>query len=263
MTLSTRLFVVAALLLAPAACDNRPEAAPAPAASAPADSAAPAAPSGDAAEAEAHYLRALEYEAAGRNVEAREEVDHAIALGAGRDAKLLAAKLAILREDLAGATALLEPLVAADPKDATAQYNLGLIAQRKGEYNRSRTAYLAALRADPNHAASRFNLAVLTWDAGVKEEAQHHARKFLELSPGDPRGAELAARVQLEQPPAAPGTAAAPRPADTRSPAPDPRGGATGGKDPRAPAAAGSDGLKNPFAPSKQAAAPADRPRAG
>lgn len=161
-----------------------------------------------------HYLLALEFEAAGRFLEARNEVELAIAAGAGRDAKLLAAKLAILRDDLDAAQRLLEPL-AGDGKDALVLYNLGLIAQRRGEYNNARTRYIAALKADPNYAAIRYNLAVLTWDAGAREEAKHHAEKFLELSPDDPRGAELRKQVGLEATPTGPAGITAPTPAAT------------------------------------------------
>lgn len=168
-----------------------------------------------------HYLLALEYEAAGRFLEARNEVELAIAAGAGRDAKLLAAKLAILRDDLDAAQRLLEPL-ASDGKDALVLYNLGLIAQRRGEYNNARTRYIAALKADPNYAATRYNLAVLTWDAGAREEAKHHAAKFLELSPNDPRGAELRKQVGLEATPSGPAGVTAEVPAATTDAAKDP-----------------------------------------
>lgn len=156
--------------------------------------------------ADKHYQSALELEAAGRLVEARAEVDLAIAGGAGRDAKLLAAKLAILRDDLDAARRLLTPI--ARESDALVLYNLGLIAQRTGQYNEARTRYLAALKADPSYAAIRYNLAVLTWDAGVKDEARHHAQKFLELAPDDPNAPELRRKVGLDVSPAA--TAPAP-----------------------------------------------------
>ena len=154
----------------------------------------------DPAEAEKRYQSALALEAAGRYVEARAEVELAISGGAGSDAKLLAAKLAILRDDLDAARRLLEPL--ADSNNALVLYNLGLIAQRTGQYNEARTRYLAALKADPNYAAIRYNLAVLTWDAGVKDEALHHAQKFIEMSPGDPNIAELRRKLELDGPPA-------------------------------------------------------------
>ncbi len=145
--------------------------------------------------------RAIELEAAGRFVEAQVEVERAIAAGAGRDAKLLAAKLAIQRDDLDAATTLLEPLSTADPNDADAQYNLALVAQRRGSFNKARAGYLATLRADPSYAAARYNLAVMTWNAGARDEAQHHARKFLELRPDDPRAAELRRKVELDATP--------------------------------------------------------------
>jgi len=145
-----------------------------------------------------HYQRALDLEAAGRLVEAAAEVDRALAAGAGRDARLLAAKLAILREDWDAATPHIERLLQENPRDADAQYNLGLVAQRRGGFNKARAAYLAALRADPSYAAARYNLAVLTWDAGARDEARHHAQKFLELAPGDPRIAELRRKVELD-----------------------------------------------------------------
>lgn len=204
---------------------------PAPA-SAPAAAPAPAA---SPAEADRHYLAALELEAAGRYVEARAEVELALASGAGRDATLLAAKLAILRDDLDAGVRLLTPLAASG--DALVLYNLGLIAQRRGAYNDARSHYLAALKADPRYAPARYNLALLTWDAGIKEEAQHHARKFLELSPDDPRAAELRTRVGMDAGPAP----AQPAPVDLK---------AAAARAPTKPGAADpGTGLKNPFEP--------------
>ena len=164
---------------------------------------------GRAAEAQLHFERALELEAAGQFPEARKEVDAALAGGAGRDAKLLAAKLAILRDDLDAALRLLEPL-ARDETDALVLYNLGLIAQRRGEYNNARSRYLAAIKADPTYTPARYNLAVLTWDAGVKDEAQHHARKFIELAPSDPLAPEIRRKILGEAPPVAEGVPPAP-----------------------------------------------------
>ncbi len=179
--------------------------------------AAPGTPDPDPAAAEKHYQSALALEAAGRYVEARAAVELAISGGSGRDAKLLAAKLAILRDDLDAARRLLEPL--ATESDALVLYNLGLIAQRTGQYNEARTRYLAALKADPNYAAIRYNLAVLTWDAGAKDEAQHHARLFLELSPDDLNAPVLRRKVELDGPPAP-----APTPVPAPMPVPAPRG---------------------------------------
>lgn len=181
-----------------------------------------------AAEAQQRYESALALEAAGRYPEARSEVELALAAGAGRDAKLLAAKMAILRDDLDAALRLLEPLAATQPDDALVLYNLGLIAQRRNEYNNARSRYLAAIKADPSYAPARYNLALLTWEAGVKDEAQHHALKFLELSPTDPLAVELRSTILAPTPPADPAatTATSPgatNPGDTKRGPPAPR----------------------------------------
>lgn len=200
-----RRFVLLPLLLAlPVACDGSAPAAPPDRPSAETPAAEPA----TSPEAEKQYREALELEAAGRHEEARIAVEQAIAAGAGRDAKLLAAKLAILREDLDEATRLLEPL-ASDGGDALVLYNLGLVAQKRGKYNNARSRYLAALKADPSYNPARFNLAVLTWEAGVKDEAQHHARKFIDGVPSDdPNAAKLQQMMGGVPPaPASPGAA--------------------------------------------------------
>lgn len=151
-------------------------------------------------DAQEHYARALELDAAGRPVEAGVAAEQALAAGGGRDAALLAAKLAIVRDDLSLAEQILRRLAAAEPSFASARYNLGLVAHRRGEFNGARTEYLAALRADPRHAAARYNLTLLTWGAGVKDEARHHALKFIELAPDDPRSAQLRTRLALAAP---------------------------------------------------------------
>ncbi|MGK4004699.1 tetratricopeptide repeat protein [Sorangium sp. So ce1036] len=138
------------------------------------------------------YALALAHERAGRLPEAREEVERAIAAGAGREAQLLAGALAILAGDLDGATARLTPLATQDPSDADVLYNLALIADQRGDYNGARQGYLAALRVDPRSAEARYNLALLTFRAGVTEESRHHVRKFVEAFPEDPRGKQLA-----------------------------------------------------------------------
>lgn len=69
----------------------------------------------------------------------------------------------------------------------------------KGDYNRARAGYLAALRADPRHADARHDLALLCWRQGVEEEARHHAETFRRAFPDDPRGPKLTA---LMAPPA-------------------------------------------------------------
>jgi tetratricopeptide (TPR) repeat protein len=143
------------------------------------------------------YARAVTLERAQRYAEARVEVARAIADGAGRDAELFAAALAIVGGDLDDAAHRLEPLVAADAADADAQYDLALVDDGRNDYNRARQRYLTVLRLDPLHARARYNLAALTWRAGAADEARHHARKFLDAFPTDSRSAELAALVGI------------------------------------------------------------------
>lgn len=138
------------------------------------------------------YALALALEKARRYDEAAVEAKRAIALGAGRDAKLLSAALGIVTGDLDGAAVGLAQLVKDDPDDAEARYDLALIADRKNDYNNARQGYIAALRADPTNASARYNLALLTWRAGAKDESRHHVQRFRESFPGDPRGLELA-----------------------------------------------------------------------
>lgn len=142
-----------------------------------------------------HYALAVALEGQGRLPDAAASAKRAADLGGGRDAELFAAALSIVTGDLDGASNLLKKLVAASPNDAEAHYNLALVADKKNDYNRAREGYLAALKADPTLANARYNLALLTFRRGVIEESRHHARKFAEISPGDPRIADLMRRL--------------------------------------------------------------------
>jgi tetratricopeptide (TPR) repeat protein len=138
-----------------------------------------------------HHVLAMALDRQGRSKEAIEEAKRAIGLGAGRDSVLLLGALWLSVGDLEQATKTLQPLVTTDPRDAAALYNLALIADRQGDYNRARQGYLAALRADPGFASARYNLAVLAHRHNIREEARHHAQTFVASFPEDPRGAEL------------------------------------------------------------------------
>jgi Flp pilus assembly protein TadD len=165
--------------------------------------------------------RADQAEARGDLPTALAHAEAAVAAGAGRDAVLTAAKLAIMLEQYDKAIAILQPWVLEDPADAIAHYDLGLAHQHRGDYNLARSGYLAALRADPSHAEARYNLGILCWHKGFTEEAAHHVAKFRQVHPDDPRNAELEAMITPAAAPnapapagesskATPGTAAAP-----------------------------------------------------
>jgi tetratricopeptide (TPR) repeat protein len=145
--------------------------------------------------------RVDELERAGDLEGALAQARTAIEAGGGRDATVAAAKLAIALSRHDEAIGLLEPLVAASPRDAIAQYDLGLAHHRRNDYNGARRGYLAALRADPSLADARFNLAVLCWQRGIQGEGRHHVDKFLAAFPEDPRGAELKAMLDGERSP--------------------------------------------------------------
>lgn len=191
-----------------------------------AEAGAEAAPAGKAPgevppESAARLQRSIELEQKGDLEAARIEAEAAVAMEGGRDAKLQVAKLAILGRRYDDAAAVLEPLVQADAKDAAAQYNLALVRQHQGDYNRARNGYLAALRADPRYADARYNLAVLCHGKGFTDEAKHHVEKFRASFPNDARGPELERRIGGTGA-AGPSGASTPPPAPVPAPTPSP-----------------------------------------
>lgn len=146
------------------------------------------------------YALAAAVQSQGRIPEATELARKAVDQGAGRDAQMLLAALTIVSGDLETATTTLNNLIAASPNDADARYNLALIADKKNDYNGAREGYLAALRLDPILANARYNLSLLTLRRGIVDESRHHARKFAEMVPGDPRIPELMKRIEAAKP---------------------------------------------------------------
>jgi tetratricopeptide (TPR) repeat protein len=142
-----------------------------------------------------HYALALAYDREGRHDDALPEARLAVDRGAGRDAGVLLAFLLINAGELDAATKVLAPLVAADPADAEAQYDLALVADKQNRFNSARQGYLAALRADGKLADARYNITLLTLRHGIIDEARHHARQFREVFPNDPRNEALGRMV--------------------------------------------------------------------
>lgn len=160
-----------------------------------ADAAPEAAPSVDAEAVAAALAHSIALEQQGQLDQAAQAAELALQAGGGQPAVLQAAKIEILRERYDEAEALLRPLLQANPNDADAHYDLGLVAHRRDRYNDARSSYLAALRAREDFADARYNLAVLTWNRNVHEEARHHVTRFVERWPDDPRAKELQALV--------------------------------------------------------------------
>lgn len=137
----------------------------------------------------------LALHATGNAAGALEAAKRAIALGEARDGRVLAGALSILAGDLDGAKGFLEPAKAASPNDADVLYNLALVADKKGDFNGARQGYLAALKAKPSLADARYNLMLLTERFKIAAESKHHAQKFVQDFPKDPRAPGVAARL--------------------------------------------------------------------
>ncbi len=116
-----------------------------------------------------------------------------------RDARLQAAKIAILRDRLDEAEAWLGPLAVADPRDVPVRYNLALIEHRRGRAEAAREGYRAVLELAPDHADARYNLALLLRDMGDRPGARAEVQRLGELHPDDPRTGPL--RQALGAPP--------------------------------------------------------------
>ena len=66
------------------------------------------------------------------------------------------------RQDVDGAEASLRAAIAADPSDANAHYNLGsLLQEGRNDAAGAITAYLAAVAADSGHAEAHENLGIM------------------------------------------------------------------------------------------------------
>jgi tetratricopeptide (TPR) repeat protein len=219
------LLVVACDFLLVIACDQdgAPSAATTPTPVVEAEAAVEAVPGEAEVVSAARLQRSIELEQKGDLEAARVEAEAAMAMDGGRDAKLQVAKLAILGQRYDDAVTVLEPLVQADATDAAAQYNLALVRQHQGDYNRARNGYLAALRSDPRYADARYNLAVLCLGKGFRDEAKHHVERFRASFPDDARGPELERRIGgtgAAGPSGAPPSTLPPTPAPPPAPTP-------------------------------------------
>jgi tetratricopeptide (TPR) repeat protein len=141
------------------------------------------------------YALAVVRQRQGRKAEAADLAARAAHAGAGRDASLLELATRIELGELEKAQKSGAELVKKYPDDASIVYDVALVGDRLGRYNEAREGYLKALRLHPGLREARFNLALLTLRQGARDEAAHHARKFVEAWPEDPRGADLALRV--------------------------------------------------------------------
>lgn len=103
------------------------------------------------------------------------------------DARMLIGNILFAKRDLDGAANEFRAIIAADPNHAPSRYNLALVADVRDRYDDAREGYLAALRLDPSLANARYNLALLTHRHGATAEAKHHLAQLAKIAPDDPR----------------------------------------------------------------------------
>lgn len=131
-----------------------------------------------ASDGHAEYALALCAYLGQRPAEARELAELAVARGRQAPGHLLLGVLALEARDLAAAEASLRRASATAPHLAEAHYNLGVVMQERGRYNDARTAYLAALGAEPRYHDARHQLVLLTARGGALLEARHHLERL-------------------------------------------------------------------------------------
>ena len=90
---------------------------------------------------------------------------------------------------------LFASMVAADPGNASAHYDLGLAQARRGDLARAIEAFEAALRANPGHVGAHNNLGNAYAMTGRLERAREHFERARQLDPGEPLPLYNLARV--------------------------------------------------------------------
>jgi tetratricopeptide (TPR) repeat protein len=146
--------------------------------------------------ADPHALLALAYAAhlAGDQEAAATLAGQAAGRGRGATAQLVLGLVWMKKGDLERARAAFSAATAAAPTSTAATYNLALVAQKQGRYRDAREGYLRVLTAlDANHFEARYNLVILTREAGATLESQHHLARLRAAHPTDPRLAALGA----------------------------------------------------------------------
>jgi tetratricopeptide (TPR) repeat protein len=151
-----------------------------------------------------HALMALALLAyrAGNNGTALTNAAQALTQGRGDGAHLLVGLIHFVTGDLAGARASFAAILASEPTDVAALYNLALVAQKEDHYGEARKLFLTVLYESPKHKEARYYLAVLAHSVGADAEAQHHLEKLSADAPGDPLLRDL--KRVLATPPAHP-----------------------------------------------------------
>jgi protein O-mannosyl-transferase len=116
--------------------------------------------------------------------EAIVHLDRSLQLRPDPETQLDMADVLIKRKQFTDALIHLRKVLNAQPTNAIAHYNLGIIAQAEGKPDEAISAYEAAVRLDPNHAGAFNNLGIVQASQGLIPEATGSFRQSLRLAPG-------------------------------------------------------------------------------
>jgi tetratricopeptide (TPR) repeat protein len=75
-------------------------------------------------------------------------------------------------------------VLAADPDNKLANYNMGVLEDKKGDSDEAESYYKRALSSDPDFIPALFNLAIRREAVGAPEEAEDLYRKIIRLDSG-------------------------------------------------------------------------------
>ena len=98
---------------------------------------------------------------------------------------------------LTNAYTLAQEVVKADPNNASARATLGRVLRYKGQFERAHSEIAAGLSAQPEHAACKRELALLTLIQGNSDEALQYAESAVKLDPRHYRSYEVKGIIQL------------------------------------------------------------------
>lgn len=107
-----------------------------------------------------------------------------------KDAKQLSKKLDTAQTKL-------EEAIKADPKNAHASYNLGLVHQRKGNTGEARKAWQRTLQVQPGYQAAKARLAELDLRAGQTAAAKSALEEIIKADRFQPEARNLLAEIAL------------------------------------------------------------------
>jgi len=124
----------------------------------------------------------------------------AVAEGRGAIANLLLGLVLFAENDLAGAAAQFSEVLAKDPLNVAATFDLALVAHKNNRNREAREGYLRTLTLDPKNADARYNLAILTHENGFDDESSHHLDELSRIAPADPRIAPLRRALKPKAP---------------------------------------------------------------